>query len=233
MQIWIRRIWLLLGATALLAACANTNTEFRSGRSTPPPEQLAAATLLVGFEQIDNLYVRSVDLGTVAEDGINGLGELDPSISADLSDDVLSLFKSDVAIAAYEAPEPHDARGWAAVTLAALEQSRVSSLELADADLETLLTAVFDGATNGLDEYSRYAPPNQATVERTLREGYGGVGMLLDLEPSGIVVIREIFDEGPAARAGMRAGGRIIAIDGEPSEDWPLERIGDTLRGPL
>ena len=229
----IRHIWPLLGATAILAACASADSSSRQEVVNPTPVQLAAATLLVGYQQIDNLYVRPVDLGNVVADGINGLSELDPAISADLDDDVLAVLNGDVLVAAYDAPGPDDARGWAAVTLSALEQGQTVSPELAEADLEVLLTAVFDGATGGLDNYSRYLPPNQASVERTLREGYGGVGILLDPQPSGQAIIAEVFADGPAEQAGIQAGGTIIAVDGESTEGWSLQRLGDTLRGPL
>lgn len=229
----IFRFWPVLAVAAVLASCADADPEFRTEATQPTPDQVAAATLLVGYQQIDNLYVQSVDIGDLATNGLNGLSELDPAISADLSDDVIAVLNGQTVIGAYDAPDPDDARGWAAVTLAALDQGRAVSPQLADADVDTLLGAVFDGVTGGLDQYSRYLGPNQASVERTLREGYGGVGMLLDLEPSGQVVIREIFQEGPAAEAGMQAGGRIVAIDGESTEDWPIERLGENLRGPI
>lgn len=228
-----RKFCWLLAVAGTLAACAGAEPEFGFDRSDITPEQLAAATLLVGYQQIDNLYVRPVDLGQVAMNGINGLSELDPAISAELSDDTIAVLSDDRVILSYGTPAPGDARGWAEVTLAAIDYGRAVSPQLADADPDTLIEAVFTGVTSGLDSYSRYLPPNQASVERTLREGYGGVGMLLDLEPSGEVIIREIFQDGPAAEAGMQAGGQIVSIDGESTEAWTIEQLGEGLRGPI
>lgn len=233
MTLNFRKFWWLLAIAGTLAACADAEPEFGFDRSEVTPEQLASATLLVGYQQIDNLYVRPVDLGDLTADGINALSELDPAISADLSDDVIAVLNGDTVIGSYETPAPSDARGWAAVTLAAIEQGRAVSPQLADADPDTLIEAIFAGVTSGLDGYSRYLPPNEASDARSLREGYGGVGMLLEPEATGQIIIRQVFRDGPAAEAGMSAGGQIVSIDGESTQDWTIERLGEGLRGPV
>jgi hypothetical protein len=58
----------------------------------------------------------------------------------------------------------------------------------------------------------------------------GGTGTLLTLAPEGLTLERAYPDE-PAARAGLRAGDRIIRIDGAPTDGMSLAEAMEQLRG--
>jgi len=59
----------------------------------------------------------------------------------------------------------------------------------------------------------------------------GGIHARLGFsEASGLRIV-EVPAEGPAARAGLREGDRVIAIDGEPVRSLALAEIRERLRG--
>jgi hypothetical protein len=58
----------------------------------------------------------------------------------------------------------------------------------------------------------------------------GGIGATLQLSGDGIV-LRDIFPGDPASRAGLRAGDRLLGIDGEPTAAMSLADALQRLRG--
>lgn len=61
-------------------------------------------------------------------------------------------------------------------------------------------------------------------------EELAGVGIVVKSESSGMLIGR-VIDGGPAADAGLRAGDRIVAIDGESTDGRALASIVAQLRG--
>lgn len=58
-----------------------------------------------------------------------------------------------------------------------------------------------------------------------------GVGILLGQTPDGYVLAREILPKGPAARAGIKPGARIAAVDGKSAYKVPVTDIAQRIRG--
>jgi protocatechuate 3,4-dioxygenase beta subunit len=58
----------------------------------------------------------------------------------------------------------------------------------------------------------------------------GGIGAALEQRPEGIVM-HDVFAGDPAERAGLRAGDRILSIDGEPTDGMSLADALQRLRG--
>ena len=96
---------------------------------------------------------------------------------------------------------------------------------------------LMDGAKAGLaagtgDEFTRYMSP-QATKEFTQRmhgNGFVGIGVELGFKDDELVIIAPQPDS-PAAKAGVRAGDVIIAIDGKKVYTMPEEEAVALLRG--
>jgi carboxyl-terminal processing protease len=68
-------------------------------------------------------------------------------------------------------------------------------------------------------------------VERTTGD-YAGVGLLVDARNGWVTVVSPMHGS-PAERAGLRAGDLLFEVDGEPAEDWTLERAVQAMRGPV
>ncbi len=91
-------------------------------------------------------------------------------------------------------------------------------------------------AMAALDDYSEYVPPSDvATFVEDTTGTYDGIGMLPHVATDGLFV-RVAVADGPADRAGLEPGDRILAIDGVTIDDLgPDERLRighDRLRGP-
>jgi carboxyl-terminal processing protease len=66
-------------------------------------------------------------------------------------------------------------------------------------------------------------------VERTTGD-YAGIGLLVDVRNGWVTVVSPMRDS-PADRAGIRAGDLLVEVDGEPAEDWTLDRAVQAMRG--
>ena len=98
-----------------------------------------------------------------------------------------------------------------------------------------LFEAAVAGAVGQLDEHSAYIPRGeQDGFEALLDQQFGGVGLeLVQDEAPGELVVSSPVVSGPAWQAGIVAGDRIIAIDGEPIHGVPLAQVVGLLRGPI
>ncbi len=65
--------------------------------------------------------------------------------------------------------------------------------------------------------------------ERTTGD-YGGIGARIDVR-NGWVTVVSTLPETPAERAGILTGDRIVAVEGESTRGWSVDRAVNTLRG--
>jgi carboxyl-terminal processing protease len=83
------------------------------------------------------------------------------------------------------------------------------------------------------DPSSSYLPPERLKRLREVTSGsYRGVGLSVDLRDGWIVVIQPRLGS-PAERAGIRAGDRLVEVNGQSMRGWTVEEGRDALRGPL
>jgi regulator of sigma E protease len=82
---------------------------------------------------------------------------------------------------------------------------------LADGRIEMTVRAP-DGATRSVELDVR-GREQELTEPSVLFTGLG-------LKPGPPAIVDSVLEDGPAARAGLRAGDRVIAADGEPIADW-------------
>lgn len=100
--------------------------------------------------------------------------------------------------------------------------------------------AVFKSSISGmltvLDPHSNYFDPvENAAFRNEQRSEYFGIGATIGDLRDGVTVntyIRATFENAPAARAGLRYGDRITAIDGQSMAGKPYPEVRKFLLGP-
>lgn len=99
--------------------------------------------------------------------------------------------------------------------------------------VERLYLAATRGLLEALgDPYTRLMEPS--AFKEFMQETRGffyGIGIYIDLKDNHLIVVQPIADT-PAARAGLRAGDRIVRIDGTPTQGMALQEAVSRIRGP-
>jgi carboxyl-terminal processing protease len=220
-------------AMLLLAACA----------ATPPAEQISrqdsafslpAATEVIaaGYENIADKYLERLDVRTIGEEGLRGLGAIDPAISIEIGDNAVLLTGDGQPLAREPLPKGDDAYGWAVLTARASSAARSWSEEMRRASPEKIYEAVFDGMLSELDIYSRYSGRDEAQRNRARRDGFGGVGIRFR-QKGAVTEVYRVTPETPAAEAGVKPGDIIVSAGGVPLKGLSGRKIVKLLRGPV
>jgi carboxyl-terminal processing protease len=95
---------------------------------------------------------------------------------------------------------------------------------------------MIDGAIQGLvaelDPHSAYMDTEEYRIFQGDTEGkFGGVGVEVDYRDEHVTVIAPI-EGSPAARAGIRPGDQIIAVDGRSTRGERVDKLITRMRGP-
>ncbi len=131
------------------------------------------------------------------------------------------------------APEP-DAESFDKLR-SAYEVIRASYVESVSPD--SLVRATVEGMMSPLDAYSVYISRDRMTeVEETFQGSFEGIGITYELidgpadrDTIGVV---HVVPEGPSEDAGLRAGDRIVRVEGKSAVGWTHEKIRRRLKGP-
>ena len=177
---------------------------------------------------------RTLDASTIPQLsiwGLRGLTTLDPNISAELNPTGLRLFDSLRPVMIRPPPPDTDAVQWGEAVAQMAREAWDASSEIRRAGTQAVISSFFDEVFNHLDPYSRYAPPAEAQDDRARRRGRAGVGLQAASSRTGFVVA-SIVPDGPAARAGIRVGDALLAIDGETLQDEDLDSVRAPDRRP-
>ena len=109
--------------------------------------------------------------------------------------------------------------------------------ELAENYVDTLpVDRTFDMAISAMlmsiDPYTEYYSSEEREGFKTMTTGqYGGIGSYIGMRPDSLVYISGPYEGSPAARAGLRTGDRIIAIDTTDVRHAGNERVSALLKG--
>lgn len=96
---------------------------------------------------------------------------------------------------------------------------------------ESLVNAAIAGMLRELDPHSRYFPKNEAVQMRESMKGnFAGIGIQFITEKDS-VYITQIISGGPAEKAGLMAGDRILSIDNSPVAGVSSYDVMKRIRG--
>jgi len=100
-------------------------------------------------------------------------------------------------------------------------------------DIDKMVQEAIKGMLKALDDpYTRYMDPQALKREQEdMFLGYfGGLGIIISIEDDQLTIISPIEDT-PAYRVGIKAGDKIIEIDGKSTEGMGLDDAVNILRG--
>ena len=220
---WSRR-WAAALTALSLAGCAGSTEQ-------PTTAQADERRLFAEADQsILEYHIQKVQPQQLALTGLDRLTSIDPQIWIDHTGGTVTLHVGDRS-RRFGAPGPSALVDWGDLTGDVLDGARAMSPLVAATSSDKLEELVIDGALAKLDPYSRYVPPDVAREHRAARDGFGGIGVTLDIHEND-VRIAGVMPDTPAATAGLVAGDRIVALDGVPVEKLTAEEIRKHLRGP-
>ncbi len=108
---------------------------------------------------------------------------------------------------------------------------RVRAQYVTPPEEKALVESAINGMLSSLDPHSSYMNPEAAKDMRVQTKGeFGGLGIEVTMENELVKVITPI-DDTPAAKAGVRAGDYISAIDGDEVRGMTLNDAVEKMRG--
>ncbi|HEY4943979.1 MAG TPA: S41 family peptidase [Rhizomicrobium sp.] len=95
-----------------------------------------------------------------------------------------------------------------------------------------LINAAIEGMVSNLDPHSSYMDAKAfADMQIQTKGSFGGIGIEVTME-NGLVKVISPIDNTPAAKAGLKAGDYIAAINGASVQGMNLNDAIDKMRGP-
>jgi len=135
------------------------------------------------------------------------------------------------AILTSPAPAANAPLPWREARLFAEVFQRVRDSYVDEVPEQRLAQAAARGMARALDPYSAYLNAAEvADLRRATAGEYAGVGVEISLDQGEIEVLA-VIEDSPAARAGMRAGDVIVAVDGAPVDPDQLNAFVERMRG--
>ncbi|WP_428374836.1 S41 family peptidase [Lichenicoccus sp.] len=163
--------------------------------------------------------------------GLNGLTAIDPALTPEATEKTLRLVTPNGVLYAQKPPQETDAAGWTRAAVAMAGAAWSQSEPLRAAGQQALVQSFFDELFNHLDPYSRYIAPAPAATDRDARNGAQASAGLTVLREGRAIAIAAVNANGPAWAAGISAGMRLLAIDGQPVRGLDEAAVTALLNG--
>jgi carboxyl-terminal processing protease len=211
----------------VLAACAE-----HQALPTEPTGRLFAR----GLDEITDLYISPVSSRKLVLAGAARFSRLDDKSSVsetpgpERTQIVLSYGGREVAV--YPTPSHDDPHDWGKLLGELVAAAKAASPAVAELPEDQIDKTLFDGITGALDRFSRYASPEVARDQRAMRDGFGGIGVTLDVSNDEFR-ITAVTARGPADLAGIRADDRLVAVDKVTTAGRSQSDVVHALRGPI
>lgn len=101
-----------------------------------------------------------------------------------------------------------------------------------EVDTKELIQKAVQGMVSSLDPHSALLPPEAFEELQIGTHGeFGGIGIVITMQ-KGVVTVISPIEGTPAYKAGIKAGDKIIKVDGELTKDMMLWEAVKKMRGP-
>jgi carboxyl-terminal processing protease len=101
-----------------------------------------------------------------------------------------------------------------------------------DVKTQALIQEAINGMIRSLDPHSAFLTPDQYKELQVDTSGqFGGLGIVITLQNDQLTVVSPIEDT-PAFKAGIKAGDKILKIDGQPTKGIAITDAVKKMRGP-
>lgn len=112
-----------------------------------------------------------------------------------------------------------------------LELVREDYVDPSKINYDALTYAALKGMLNSLDPHSQFMDPESFALMRNETEGrFSGLGVSIGYL-DGHLTVNVPIEGGPAEKAGVLPGDRIVKIDGQPTRHMPLTEATKRMRG--
>ncbi|HVO04186.1 MAG TPA: S41 family peptidase [Candidatus Cybelea sp.] len=219
---------LVTGSVLVLGACSTSSTLSPSEAA----RRLDHDMFVSGFEDIDQIYITSPDIGALTLAGLQQLSTIDPDISTRREGDTVELLLKEHPVENIAVNDHLDPQHWGDLAADVLNEARQESPKIAATPPEKIYEAVFDGVVGKLDQFSHYASAANAADLRADRDGFGGIGVTISVEDE-VVRVVSVMHYTPADRLGILRDDLITEIDGTPTTGMSQRDVVDRLRGPV
>lgn len=100
-----------------------------------------------------------------------------------------------------------------------------------EVDPEKLIESGIEGMLKTLDPYTTFIPESEMDDFKFQTTGqYGGIGALIR-RIEDYIIIAEPYENMPAAKAGLKAGDKLLSIDGKTLKNKGTSDVSDLLKG--
>jgi carboxyl-terminal processing protease len=201
------------------------------------PDDPAGRLFARSLDEITDLYITPVSSRKLILAGAARLSRLDNKFSVTETPGPegrtqIVLNYDGREVAAYPTPGADDPHAWGGLMGRLIAAAKAVSPTLATLSEDQIDKVLFDGMTAALDRFSRYASPEIARDQRAARDGFGGIGITLDVSGPEFR-ITQVTPGGPADRAGIRPDDRLVAVDGSATAGRSQSEVIHVLRGPI
>ncbi len=104
-------------------------------------------------------------------------------------------------------------------------------MDVDEPDPEQLINGGIVGMLRSLDPYTEYIPESSKEAFQFMTTGeYAGIGALIQ-KAGNYTQVAQLYENAPAAIAGLRVGDTIVAINGEPLAGFSTNDVSAKLKG--
>jgi carboxyl-terminal processing protease len=225
----------LAGLFLTLGSCALGDVSFsqQAGRTENADQRMISRVVERTYRAISDRWIDAPDFRNYTTQALRAVAAVDGGLDIAEDERGVHLMRRGVLVAERPMPaSPADARAWSTLFSDLSESMITASPTIGGTDQERLIKLTMDAITHQLDRNSRYSDPDDARDNRFMRDGAGGIGITLQIEGEE-TVISAVQDGGPAERAGVKVGDRLVGVAGKRVTAQQLREIVRDVRGPI